>query len=56
MCSMKDVALIIRKVPDEVRRDLKVRAALEGKSMQQLMLEIIKKEMEKTNEHQTVLV
>ena len=37
----KESAVIIRNVPESVRRDLKSRAALEGKSMQGLILEII---------------
>lgn len=37
----KESAIIIRNVPESVRRDLKARAALEGKSMQGLVLELI---------------
>lgn len=37
----KLVPIIIRNVPESVRRDLKARAALEGKSMQGLVLELI---------------
>ena len=39
----KESAIIIRNVPESVRRDLKSRAALEGKSMQGLVLELIVK-------------
>jgi len=34
-------SMIIRKVPEQLRRDLKAKAALEGKSMQGLILELI---------------
>lgn len=37
----KESAIIIRNVPESVRRDLKAKAALEGKSMQGLVLELI---------------
>jgi len=37
----KESAIIIRNVPESVRRDLKAKAALEGKSMQGLILELI---------------
>jgi len=37
----KESAVIIRNVPESVRRDLKAKAALEGKSMQGLILELI---------------
>jgi hypothetical protein len=37
----KETAIIIRTVPESVRRDLKAKAALEGKSMQGLILELI---------------
>lgn len=37
----KESAIIIRNVPESVRRDLKAKAALEGKSMQWLVLELI---------------
>ena len=37
----KLVPIIIRNVPESVRRDLKAKAALEGKSMQGLILELI---------------
>lgn len=33
--------LIIRNIPESVRRELKARAAKEGKSMQGLILELI---------------
>jgi len=39
----KESAIIIRNVPESVRRDLKAKAALEGKSMQGLVLELITK-------------
>jgi len=39
----KKSAIIIRNVPESVRRDLKAKAALEGKSMQGLCLELITK-------------
>ena len=39
----KLTAIIIRNVPESVRRDLKSKAALEGKSMQGLVLELIVK-------------
>lgn len=34
-------AIIIRNVPESVRRELKARAAREGKSMQEVVLELI---------------
>lgn len=37
----KESAIIIRNVPGSTRRDLKAKAALEGKSMQGLILELI---------------
>lgn len=37
----KESAIIIRNVPEKLRRDLKARAAIEGKSMQGLVLELI---------------
>jgi hypothetical protein len=37
----KESAIIIRNVPESIRRDLKAKAALEGKSMQGLVLELI---------------
>uniref|UniRef100_A0A6H1ZX45 Antitoxin FitA-like ribbon-helix-helix domain-containing protein n=1 Tax=viral metagenome TaxID=1070528 RepID=A0A6H1ZX45_9ZZZZ len=37
----KESAIIIRNVPESVRRDLKAKAAIEGKSMQGLVLELI---------------
>lgn len=39
----KESAIIIRNVPESVRRDLKANAAREGKSMQGLILELITK-------------
>ena len=36
-----ETAIIIRNVPESVRRELKAKAALEGKSMQWLVLELI---------------
>ena len=43
----KESAIIIRNVPESVRRDLKSRAALEGKTMQGLILELITKYLSK---------
>jgi len=37
----KESAIIIRNIPESVRRELKARAALEGKSLQGLVLELI---------------
>jgi len=37
----KEAAIIIRNVPESVRRELKSRAAKEGKSMQGIILELI---------------
>jgi len=37
----KEAAIIIRNVPESIRRNLKAKAALEGKSMQGLILELI---------------
>ena len=37
----KESAIIIRNVPESIRRELKSRAAKEGKSMQGLVLELI---------------
>jgi hypothetical protein len=37
----KESAIIIRNVPEAIRRDLKAKAAMEGKSMQGLVLELI---------------
>jgi plasmid stability protein len=34
-------SIIIRNVPESIRRNLKAKAALEGKSMQGLILELI---------------
>lgn len=39
----KELAIIIRNVPESVRRELKAKAAKEGKSMQGLILELITK-------------
>jgi hypothetical protein len=39
----KESAIIIRNVPESVRRELKSRAAKDGKSMQGLVLELITK-------------
>ena len=33
--------LIIRQIPADIRRELKIRAAMEGKSQQALVIEII---------------
>ena len=41
--SEKLVPIIIRNVPISVRQELKAKAALEGKSMQGLILELITK-------------
>lgn len=38
----KESAIIIRNIPESVRRDLKAKAALEGKSMQGVILELIR--------------
>lgn len=43
MSKEKLTAIIIRNVPESVRRDLKANAAKEGKSMQGLILELITK-------------
>jgi hypothetical protein len=37
----KESAIIIRNVPETIRRELKAKAALTGKSMQGLILELI---------------
>jgi plasmid stability protein len=37
----KECAIIIRNVPVSIRRSLKAKAALEGKSMQGLILSLI---------------
>ena len=37
----KESAIIIRNVPESIRRELKSKAAIEGKSMQGLVLELI---------------
>lgn len=42
----KKSAIIIRNVPESVRRALKAKAALEGKSMQGVVLELITKYVE----------
>jgi hypothetical protein len=34
---MKETALIIRRVPETLRRELKVKAAREGKSMRRIL-------------------
>lgn len=39
----KKSAIIIRNVPESVRRELKAKAAREGKSMQAVVIELIKK-------------
>jgi len=41
MKDQKPSAIIIRNVPESVRRELKSNAALEGKSIQGLILELI---------------
>ena len=43
----KESAIIIRNVPESVRRDIKAKAALEGKSMQGLILELITRHVSK---------
>jgi len=42
----KESAIIIRNVPESVRRELKSRAAKEGKSMQGVVLELITRYVE----------
>lgn len=42
----KKSAIIIRNVPESVRRELKARAAREGKSMQGVILELITRYIE----------
>ena len=37
----RESAIIIRNVPESIRRELKSKAAIEGKSMQGLVLELI---------------
>ena len=37
----KESAIIIRNVPESVRRELKAKAAIDGKSMQGVVLELI---------------
>ena len=37
----KESSIIIRNVPESIRRELKAKAALEGKSMQSVILELI---------------
>ena len=37
----KETALIIRKVPESIRRGLKAKAATEGRSMQDIVIELI---------------
>ena len=44
----KESAIIIRNVPESVRRNFKANAAKEGKSMQGLILELITKYNSKT--------
>jgi len=44
---MKESAIIIRNVPASVRRELKSKSALEGKSMQGIILELIKEYISK---------
>lgn len=45
MTTLKDppCSIIIRNVPESVRRELKAKAAKEGKSMQAVLLELIEK-------------
>ena len=43
----KESSIIIRNVPESVRRDLKAKAASEGKSMQGVILELITKYVSK---------
>ncbi len=43
----KESAIIIRNVPESIRRDLKAKAALDGKSMQGLILELITRHISK---------
>jgi plasmid stability protein len=41
-----DCEIIVRKVPQELRKQLKIRAAVEDKTMHDLILEIISKYLE----------
>ena len=41
----KESSMILRNIPESVRRELKAKAAMEGKSMQGLVLELIMKHM-----------
>ena len=41
-----DCEIIVRRVPLELRKHLKIRAAVEDKSMQDLIIEIIAKYLE----------
>lgn len=43
----RESAIIIRNVPESTRRALKAKAAMEGKSMQGLILELITKAVSK---------
>jgi plasmid stability protein len=43
-------SIIIRNVPESVRRELKARAAKEGKTMQGVLLELIEKYVGKRND------
>jgi len=43
MIKDKQSSIIIRNVPESIRRDLKSKAAQEGKSMQGVILELITK-------------
>lgn len=41
-----DCNIMIRNVPVEIRREIKIQALKEGKTMQELILDLIKKHIE----------
>ena len=47
MTEQKTVAYIVRKMPEEMRQNLKIKAAMNNVSMQDLLLQIIGEYLEK---------
>lgn len=43
---MTDKSIIIRKIPETLRRELKIQAAKEGRSMNEIILTLIKEYLE----------
>ena len=47
---MTDKSIIIRNIPEQVRRELKVEAAREGKPMQKIILDLITRYLQERRE------